>query len=67
MSYDQRKVTVSTTLDPQDRARVERLAQVSELTPSHIVRKALLRGLPTIEQDVLGAAASAPLKAEVAS
>lgn len=50
----QMKVTCSTGLEVKDVRRVKRLADADQSTEAHILRKAVLAGLPNLEREVLG-------------
>ncbi len=49
------KVTCSTGLEESDFNLIARIAAADSSTPAHILRKAILAGLPSITRDVLGA------------
>lgn len=48
------KTSVSTTLEEEVVERVDALAKADDSTQARILRKAIIKGLPLIEQDVLG-------------
>jgi flagellar biosynthesis regulator FlbT len=48
------KVTVSTSIEEEDLKRVERLVAVDGSHDALILRKAIVRGLPKLERDILG-------------
>jgi len=57
--------TIATTLEARDIRRVSKVAKQDATTEAAILRKLILRGLPAIEREVLGAAAPEPRKEEV--
>ncbi len=48
------KLSISTTIEESDYNRIERLVKADQSHVGLIVRKAVLKGLPLIEQEVLG-------------
>ena len=50
------KVPVSTSIEDRHYKLVESLAVADETTPAAILRKAITRGLSSLEKEVLGAA-----------
>lgn len=49
-----RRIKISTTLEESDLKRIERIAETDLSNVGLIMRKAILKGLPLIEKDVLG-------------
>lgn len=48
------KTSISTTLDETVVERVDSLAKADDSTRGRILRKAIIKGLPLIEQEVMG-------------
>lgn len=51
--------TIATTLEQRDIKRVAKVAKLDATTEAAILRKLILRGLPNLEREVLGAVAAA--------
>lgn len=49
------KQTIATTLEARDIRRVSKVAKLDSTTEAAILRKLIVRGLPQIEREVLGA------------
>lgn len=47
--------TIATTLEARDIRRVAKVAKLDATTEAAILRKLILRGLPHLEKEVLGA------------
>jgi len=47
--------TIATTLDARDIRRVAKVAKLDATTEAAILRKLILRGLPHLEKEILGA------------
>lgn len=51
--------TIATTLEQRDIRRVAKVAKLDATTEAAILRKLIIRGLPQLEREVLGAVAAA--------
>lgn len=49
------KVTAATTLEPEELQRLEALAAADQRSMASTIRLAVLKGLPALERDILGA------------
>lgn len=58
------KQTIATTLDTRDIRRVAKVARFDATTEAAILRKLILRGLPLLEKEVLGASYQPDTKKE---
>jgi hypothetical protein len=56
--------TIATTLDARDIRRVAKVAKLDATTEAAILRKLILRGLPHLEKEVLGASQKPEIKKE---